>query len=298
MEDLVEEQDIQSQIVRGISEEVDNMSENQDTLSERINIVSEYQLTFSEKRYTASVNQITFSEKTDIVNEYLITLSEKVDIVSENQDALRTGNCVDLRSEGSGLSTVYVGDHPITVYCDQATTNGGWTVFLRRVDDSYNFDTRLWADFKEGFGDLSNSFWLGLENIYLLTTQQQMMLRVELEDFDGEIRYAEYDNFKIFSEATQYKLELGEYSGNAGDSLSYNNGQKFSTIDRDNDESGGHCAELYYGAWWYRNCSQSSLLGEYLGGVHNYPFRGLTWYHWRGQYYSYKRAVMSMRPVQ
>lgn len=33
------------------------------------------------------------------------------------------------------------------------------------------------------------------------------------------IRYAEYSSFKLYSEREQYKLEIGGYTGNAGDSL-------------------------------------------------------------------------------
>lgn len=32
-------------------------------------------------------------------------------------------------------------------------------------------------------------------------------------------RYAEYSSFKLYSEREQYKLEIGGYTGNAGDSL-------------------------------------------------------------------------------
>jgi hypothetical protein len=35
-----------------------------------------------------------------------------------------------------------------------------------------------------------------------------------------------------------------------GDSLDDHNGMKFSTIDMDNDEGGGDCAEYNQGAWW------------------------------------------------
>lgn len=49
-------------------------------------------------------------------------------------------------------------------------------------------------------------------------------------------RYAIYTKFKIYSEAENYKLEIGGYEGNAGDSLNDpwygSNISPFSTYDR------------------------------------------------------------------
>jgi Fibrinogen beta and gamma chains, C-terminal globular domain len=47
-----------------------------------------------------------------------------------------------------------------------------------------------------------------------------------------------------------YTLHVNAYYGDAGDSLSYHNGQKFSTVDRDNDENSESCSKLCKGAWW------------------------------------------------
>ena len=50
------------------------------------------------------------------------------------------------------------------------------------------------------------------------------------------IRYAEYKNFRMGSEKEQYRLEIGGYQGNAGDSLNDpwygSNLRPFSTFDR------------------------------------------------------------------
>ena len=99
------------------------------------------------------------------------------------------------------------------VYCDQKTSGGGWTVFQKRQDGSVDF-YRGWKDYKKGFGDLKGEFWLGLDKINRLTHQTRNRLRVELEDWEGNTAYAEYDNFAVASEASKYKLSLGTYSGN------------------------------------------------------------------------------------
>ena len=48
--------------------------------------------------------------------------------------------------------------------------------------------------------------------------------------------YAEYSTFRVLSEADNYKLKVGGYSGNAGyDAMAYANDRMFTTYDRDND---------------------------------------------------------------
>ena len=88
----------------------------------------------------------------------------------------------------------------------------GWTVFQRRFNGSVDFNQN-WTDYKHGFGNLSNEFWLGLDRIHRMTTDKENILRIEIEDFEGEKRYAEYRPFQILNECEQYKLVIGNYSG-------------------------------------------------------------------------------------
>ena len=110
------------------------------------------------------------------------------------------------------------GGKPIPVLCDMTTDGGGWTVFQRRMDGSVDF-YRDWKAYKEGFGSLSGEFWLGNDNLHRLTYANDVMLRVDLEDFEENITYAEYKTFKVADEADNYRLTLGEYNGTAGDSF-------------------------------------------------------------------------------
>ena len=41
-------------------------------------------------------------------------------------------------------------------------------------------------------------------------------LRIELEDFTGQKRYAEYTTFSVRPATDNYRLTVGGYSGNAG----------------------------------------------------------------------------------
>ncbi|MCL4125629.1 UNVERIFIED_CONTAM: hypothetical protein GTU68_014665 [Idotea baltica] len=167
----------------------------------------------------------------------------------------------------SGIQTVYpfsgIGNRPVSVICDQTTDGGGWTVIQRRADLPQREDFyRGWLDYQLGFGNLTGEFWLGLDNIHALVSQTQMELRVDLEDFDGEKRWAKYELFHIEDSAGKYRLKLGDYTGDAGNSLSYHNNESFSTKDADNDSDDyQNCAETRQGAWWYNGCTDSNLNG-------------------------------------
>ena len=56
---------------------------------------------------------------------------------------------------------------------------------------------RDWEEYKHGFvGDNGEEFWLGNDRLHELTKAGDMMLRVELEAWDGRTAWAEYDTFR------------------------------------------------------------------------------------------------------
>ena len=85
-------------------------------------------------------------------------------------------------------------------------------MFQKRLDGCVDFFLN-WSDYKVGFGNLNGEFWLGLEKIHHLTSDDNSRLRVDLEDFEGNTSYAEYTKFGVMSENDKYKLKLGSYSG-------------------------------------------------------------------------------------
>ncbi|KAJ1525361.1 hypothetical protein ONE63_010178 [Megalurothrips usitatus] len=217
-------------------------------------------------------------------------------------------SCVDLLNAGMRHSGVYYLQIRGTTYwflkvfCEQEIADGGWTVIQRRDDfgDPRENFNRDWADYKNGFGDPAKEFWLGNENIYMLTNNEEYQLRVELEDFEGNKRYAQYSHFKIYSEAEYYKLEIDGYEGNAGDSLNDpwygSNNSPFSTYNRDNDRSSLNCASMLKGGWWWKSCGRG-LNGLYLNDPQDLTARqGIVWFRWRGWDYTLKRASMMIRP--
>ncbi|XP_003383376.1 PREDICTED: fibrinogen C domain-containing protein 1-like [Amphimedon queenslandica] len=186
------------------------------------------------------------------------------------------------------------GDSPFQVYCDMETDGGGWTVFQRRQDGSVDF-LRGWSEYEKGFGNLTGEHWLGLRSINRLTPQGSNYLRVDLEDFEGRKAYAKYSSFEILDSYTQYTLVIGSYTGNAGDSLSFNNMMKFSTKDRDNDADGGSCASRHPGAWWFKNCYRAHLNAPYSPSSSVSTWQGIIWNTFKGNSYSLKFTEMKVR---
>ncbi|XP_073847165.1 ryncolin-4-like [Musca autumnalis] len=179
----------------------------------------------------------------------------------------------------------------------QNTKKSGEIVIQRRMDGSEDF-FRPWSDYKQGFGNSSGEFFIGLDKLNKLTNSRPYELLIVMEDWENDCRYARYDQFIIGTEAEKYVLKsLGKYSGSAADSLSYSLGQRFSTKDQDNDVWNKNCAVEYTGAWWYKECHRSNLNGSYLKGKTTEYAKGIVWYHFKGDYYSLKFVEMILRPT-
>ncbi|XP_033236017.1 fibroleukin-like [Drosophila pseudoobscura] len=202
---------------------------------------------------------------------------EKPKNISEAKSCLSFNDSTDIHS------IVLPGIGPFLVPCNSSVSGSGWTVIQRLVNCHENFN-RTWIDYKIGFGDLRENFFLGLEKIHLMTLTQPHELYIQLQNVYGATSYALYDNFNVGSEEEGYKLKsLGECSGTAGDSLTeYHLNMKFSTLDRDNDRDEiRNCAKILGGGWWFSvNCGQSFLNGKYYkcdDGKHG----GVAWATWQ-----------------
>ncbi|XP_052677644.1 fibrinogen C domain-containing protein 1-A-like [Crassostrea angulata] len=205
-------------------------------------------------------------------------------------------DCQDILWEGFTESKVYQiypqGSGELDVFCDQHTDGGGWTVIQRRFDGIIDF-FRNWKDYKYGFGNKTDEYWLGNHRIYEIVQQGFYELRIDMADFNSERRYALYKRFYIGDEASGYRLHLEDYEGTAGDSLlKRHSGYQFYT--KDHDDSHG-CANLYKGGWWYNNCHSSNLNGLYLTGTHQSYADGINWNDWHGYHYSLKTTEMKIR---
>ncbi|XP_054709304.1 uncharacterized protein LOC129219009 [Uloborus diversus] len=216
-------------------------------------------------------------------------------------------SCADLQTQGTIRNGVYSlkpksVEEAFLAFCDLETEGGGWTVLQRRGDFGDEFRqnfTQSWEMYKRGFGDPQREFWIGNEKIHFLSTQENVKLRVELEDFEGNISFAEYSRFRVEDESQQFRLSVGEYRGNATDSLSLHDAKMFSTYDRDNDEVASccNCADTFKGGWWYYRCFEANLNGPYhTDPTENGYFLGIIWERWRGDY-SLKSSEMKIRPL-
>ena len=96
------------------------------------------------------------------------------------------------------------------------------------------------------------------------------------------------------------RVNIGKYSGTAGDSLGWHNGYMFSTYDQDNDAySSINCAKDHKGGWWFHNCSYSNLNGyQYIGKYSDKYHSGIEWNSFYGSdYNSLLNTRMMFRPA-
>ncbi|GBO23350.1 Techylectin-5B, partial [Araneus ventricosus] len=130
-----------------------------------------------------------------------------------------------------------------------------------------------WESYKNGFGNVSEEFWLGNENIRVLC-RKGCKIRFDLVDNKGEKGFALYQNFTLTS--GNYTINISGYSGDAGDAMWRQNNFAFSTKDKGNTER----AQRLKGGWWY----EDSGVACHPNGVYKPGARDLysvTWYPWR-----------------
>ncbi|XP_044204703.1 fibroleukin [Thunnus albacares] len=228
-------------------------------------------------------------------------------------ERLHPQDCAEIYKLGikeNGIYTIQPDLHrpALEAKCDMETAGGGWTVIQNRQDGSLDFN-RTWQEYREGFGSPQGEHWLGNAVLSALTSTGQHQLRIELEDWHQQRRHATYSNFKVASEAQRYRLTAREYSGDAGNALSYSkrynhDGRSFSTTDRDNDRyAAGNCGQYYGAGWWFDACLAANLNARYYHGRYSGVTNGIYWGTWyiltdgrTGERYSFKTVEMKTRP--
>ena len=157
-------------------------------------------------------------------------------------------DCCDIfiLGERSGIYWLY-GVSEERVLCDMQSAGGGWIVFGRRFRISNNEFFRSWNEYVNGFGVLTEEFWLGLDNLHRLTSSPEgAQLRFEL---DGGNRWAQFDKFSVDGPETNYTLRISGFSGNLFNYFNRHNGVPFST--KDHNSVNNKCAAAIKVGWWY-----------------------------------------------
>ncbi|XP_061190755.1 fibroleukin-like [Saccostrea echinata] len=192
---------------------------------------------------------------------------------------------MDLYMNGHTQSGVYRinpfgNESQINVYCDMETEGGGWTAIQKRRNGRVSFN-KTWAEYKTGFGNTSDSYWIGNDVIHQLTKGRNSFLYISITRKDDIKYYELYDQFAVADESDNYTLFLGgPYMGTLGDNMldtGYTfydlSGMSFSTPDRDNDRKREeNCASEHNGDWRFNKCHYAYLNGPWYPERWTYPW--------------------------
>ncbi|XP_068238640.1 angiopoietin-related protein 7-like [Palaemon carinicauda] len=225
-----------------------------------------------------------FHESQEILRGEVANLKDALASLSSLLAYSLPEDCSAAKDRGSWTSTTMIkppGLPPRLVRCEQREQGGGWTIILARkpTANPINFNT-TWQNYKEGFGEIDEEFWIGNEVLHRLTREVPHKLRVVFTDWNDTKQTAIWNLFMVGNEDNHYRLSIDEYSADdstARDELKIHNGRSFSTHDYDNDiDAAEHCAKNHGGGWWYFQCYTANPTGKiltpYQGGDH-----GMVW---------------------
>jgi ficolin len=167
-------------------------------------------------------------------------------------------SCFDLYSSGQitdGIYTINPLYDPFQVYCDMR--NEGWMIIAKRINTTPRlYFARKWHEYKDGFGDLKNSFWTSMDILNMITMSENYYLRIDFGTIKNPQYFIEFNLFKIHSENENYKIELGSIrKSNINLKIEPMNNVQFSTEDHDNDFiKNTNCAQIMSAGWWFTDC--------------------------------------------
>ncbi|CAC5359055.1 ANGPT1 [Mytilus coruscus] len=209
-------------------------------------------------------------------------------------------DCSNQIGKQSGVYIIHPNQHTsMAAFCDMDYEKGGWTIVQRRFDGKESFD-RDWNAYKRGFGKPSGEYWIGNDNLHAILSERKYKVRFILVDVSGNSAYAEYSNFYIGNEDSNYALSISNYSGNAGDGATdYTgtslHGMVFSTKDKDNDLYEKNCAIHKCSGWWHRACTVGNINGKLIPGN-----EGEKTMHWKPlrKSFSLQETTMMIKPIE
>ena len=227
------------------------------------------------------------------------------------QDSCKPRDCVDLKCYG--LSKAIDGPHIIYPYNDTDQTlrvscdsrrNGGWMVFQRRVEGGTLNFTRLWADYRNGFGDPGDEtteLWLGNEHVYqLISRYGPAQASFEVTAYNKRRCDGAVFGFSLEDEAHDYTIRATSAYAvgcSSSDLISMAN-QPFRTLDHQLNAGYKDCFNTHSAGWWYYNNDPNKCYDTFLNGPHRPKgVQNEDAIFMRGFGQQLKSSVMQFRPI-
>ncbi|XP_062577859.1 fibroleukin-like [Saccostrea cucullata] len=140
----------------------------------------------------------------DLKKSILQTIKSELNLYKDCKDLYNNINTE------SGVYEIYPFgiENKVSVFCDMVTEGGGWTAIQKRVSGVVSFD-RNWTDYKTGFGNPNDSYWIGNDVIHQLTKRSNTSLYVCITLTNGTRLYELYNQFSVADETSKYRLFLG-----------------------------------------------------------------------------------------
>lgn len=140
---------------------------------------------------------------------------------------------------------------PFEVYClTDPKGTCGWTLVWRRNEISDDFN-RTWSEYRNGFGELEDNFFIGLDKLYALTNAETQQLRIGIKYSEHNWELDIFEEFVVGNVCTQYEVYVKNTNNKS--SLFQRLGKRahFFTKDLESKWRNEECARVMGIGWWY-----------------------------------------------
>ncbi|XP_011200800.2 angiopoietin-1 [Bactrocera dorsalis] len=245
-----------------------------DTLNILLSVLTEYVLnrrTEVNTRITKNEQRINLvlqkqAELERKINEHASTTGKPSLLTNDeiSDSYVPSRSCADILPDRfSGDDGIYsitpLNVTPFEVYCLADPLGGcGWTLVWRRNAMNTEFN-RTWEEYQNGFGALTDNFFIGLDKLYVLTNAEAQQLRIGTKYGENNWEFEIFEEFAIGSVRTQYEVFVK--SGNNKSSIFQRLGRRARFFTKDLESSWGNeeCAKVMGVGWWYSDDCKTYL---------------------------------------